>query len=839
MPCAASTELNFLALSLRFAWRDWRAGELNLLFAALAIAVAAIASVGFFVDRMEAGLERQAADLLGADLVLIADRPIDAQVAAQAANAGLAVARTVVFPSMAASDEGMQLASVKAVSAAYPLRGSLRVYVNGSTERDEPAQGIPGPGDAWADAQLAAALGIVPGDEIELGDRSFRLARLISIEPDRGTGFVNFAPRLMIAETELESTGLLGAASRASWALLLAGQPAALERMRGQLQASLGAGQRLETVAEGRPELSATLMRARQFLALTALLSALIAAVAVALGARHFVERHLDGCAVMKAVGLPQGRLMRVLAAELLWIALAAGVVGATIGWLLHFFLVAAVAKLVAVALPPPSAWPALRALTASVVLLVGFGAWPFMRLAGVAPMRVLRREVGAPERPAWVGGLLAIACFALLLFWFAGDRRLAGWALLGFAAGGLAFGLAAMASTAVVVRLRGLAGVAGSSVWRLALSSWARRRQAVVAQVVTLAIGLMALILLTVTRGDLIAGWQRASPPDAPNRFVVNIQPPQRDAVDAQLAAAGITDAVLFPMVRGRLVSVNGRTVQPDDYADDRAQGMVRRDFNLSYMERPPAHNTVVEGHWFDPQAHEVSFEAGIMKTLGLHLGDRLGFAIAGQVLEAELTSVRAVAWDSMQVNFFAILSPALLEPMPQTWITAYHQSEGGVALDRQLVQAMPNLTVFDVGNILRQIQEVLEQVVQAVQLLFVLTLAAGVAVLYGGLAVSRDERRREAALMRALGASRRQLAAAQLIEIAISGALAGLLAAAGALAVGAILATQVFDFALAVRLSLLPLGALAGATLALLAAWPGLRQILDSPPVAVLRDF
>jgi len=829
--------VNFLLLSLRLAWRDWRAGELNLLLGSLVIAVAAIASVGFFVDRMERALERQAAHLLGADLVLASDRPVDAASIATA-SPGLSITRTVVFPSMAGGEDGVQLASVKAVGEGYPLRGRLRVRDSLDALDDAEAVGIPAPGEAWADPQLAGSLELDVGDEIELGERMFRLAHIISIEPDRGTGFVNFAPRLMISEADLESTGLLGPASRASWSLMVAGEAAQVEALRVDLEARLEPGQRLQTVTDGRPELSSTLERAEQFLALVALLTALIAAVAVALGARRFAQRHIDGCAVMKAIGLSQTRLLRTLGAELLWIGLVGGLAGAAIGWTLHFLLVSAVASMVAVPLPPASAWPALQAVAASVVLLVGFGAWPFARLAGVPPMRVLRRELGSVGGLAWVGALIALACFAGLMLWFAGDRRLAGLALAGFAAGGVVFVLVGLATVRLVGRLQGLAGVMRSPAWRLAFASWSRRREASVAQVVALAVGLMALMLLTVTRTDLIEGWQRASPPDAPNRFVINIQPEQRALVDERLAQAGIADTNLFPMVRGRFVSINGAPVEAEDYVDDRAQRMVQREFNLSYMAQPPAHNEVVAGRWFDGEAHEVSFEEGIMETLGVQLGDMIGFDIAGRIIEAELTSVRAVAWDSMQVNFFAILSPALLAPMPQTWITAYHQPADGERLDRELVREMPNLTVFDIGNILRQVQEMLAQVIRAVQVLFALTLVAGVAVLYGALAISRDERLREAGLMRALGASRRQLSAAQLIEIAASGALAGLLAAIGALVVGAVLADRVFDFELSLRLSLLPLGALGGAVLALLAGWLGLRHVLDSPPMAVLRD-
>ena len=827
-----------LGLSLRLTGRDWRAGELRLLLAALLIAVAGLSAVGFFVDRMQRALELQARQLLGADLVIASDAPLSPEVARRARAAGLAVAETVTFPSMVLVEGRAQLASVKAVSANYPLRGALRV-AEAPNAPDAPIERAPARGEAWLDAQLVQGLGLRTGGRLQLGDAAFRLDRVITLEPDRGASFVNFAPRAMIPLEDLPATGLVQPASRITWRVLVAGDDAqALAAFKAWVEPALGRGQRLESLQAGRPELRATLERAERFLALVALLTALIAAVAIALACRRFAERHLDGCAVMRSMGLGQRRLAALLLLELLWVGLAGGLAGAALGWGVHFVLVQAIAPLLQLPLPWPSAWPLVQALAAGLVLVLGFGGWPFLRLAGVPPLRVLRRELGAGGGSAWVAVGLATVAFSALLVWFARDLKLAAIALGGFAGGAVVFVLASWGAVRAIGPLRRLlGGAAASPALRLALAAWSRRQGAAVTQTVALSVGLMALMLLTITRTELLESWRKASPADAPNRFVINIQPDQRDAVEQMLAQSGVRGAELYPMIRGRLVEVNGRPVRPEDFAGDRAQRLVDREFNLSYATQPAAHNPVVAGRWFAADAAEVSAEEGILATLGLKLGDAITFDVAGEPVTARITSVRKVSWDSMKVNFFMVLSPKLLGSAPQTLITAYHQPAGSDA-DQQLVRRFPNLTVFDTGNIVRQVQAMLEQVVRAVQFLFVLTLIAGMIVLYGALAASRDERVREAGLMRALGASRAQLSSAQVWELVLSGGLAGLLSSAGAVAVGATLATQVFQFEYAINLWAIPLGVAVGAVISVVAGWFGLRAVLATPPLVTLRN-
>ncbi len=829
--------MNLIRFSLTLTARDLRAGELRLLLLALVIAVASISSVGFFVDRMRQALSLEARQLLGGDLVIASDQPLGPQWKAQAEALGLQTAVTLNFPSMASAGGLPQLVSIKAVSQAYPLRGRLRTAA-APGQADAEAQGVPARGTVWVDGQLLQALGVQPGTVVELGRSGLRIDRVITLEPDRGANFVNFAPRALMHVDDLPVSGLVQPASRITYRLMVAGELPAVSQFESWARRGLGPGIRIESLETGRPELRNTLDRAERFLALVGLLSALIAAVAIGLAARRFAERHLDACAVMRAIGIRQRSLLSLLGLELFWIALGAGLAGALLGWIVHFGLVASIAPLISIALPLPGFGPALQGVLAGLVLLIGFGSMPFLKLSGVPPLRVLRRELGATRASPLLAGVVALVAFSALLLWFAGDRKLAFIALSGFAGGALVFVILVWLAMRLIAPLRRIAGERlRSPALRLALASWSRRQSATIAQTVAISVGLMALMLLTITRTDLIDSWRQSSPPDAPNRFVINIQPDQREAVVASLVRNGIREPQLYPMVRGRLVAINDRPVSIDDFEGERARRLVDREFNLSYTDELPGHNRIVAGNWFSPEAREVSAEAGILETLGLKLGDQLRFEVAGEAIEMRLSSVRKLSWDSMKVNFFMIASPAALREAPQSLITAFHQQPGQPAVDAQLVNEFRNLTVFDTGNILRQVQTMLEQVVQAVQFLFVLTLGAGVAVLYTALASSRDERLREAALMRALGASSRQLSRAQLWELGLSGALAGLLAAAGSIAIGAVLAREIFQFGYDARWSSLVMGVGAGALLAIVAGWFSLRGVLKAPPLASLR--
>ena len=695
---------------------------------------------------------------------------------------------------------------------------------------------MPGPGEAWVDPQLLQALGAAPGDRIKLGESTFRIARLIAIEPDRGTQFINFAPRVMLNLADLPATQLITSGSRVTYRLLMAGERDAVRAFGRALERELKRGQRLEALEGGRPEMQRTIERAQRFLALVALLAAMIAAVAVAAGARRFSLRHLDSCAMMRCLGLAQADIFRLFALEFLLIGVAACLVGMVVGYAFHFGLLAMLGSLINTSLPQPSLLAAVQGFACGLVLLLGFALPPLAQLRQVPPLRVLRKDIGLPTGRVAFGYLAGLAGFFALLLWSADDLKIGSLTAGGFAVGLVVFALVAWLALLLLKPLRTMTGRLGIS-WRFAIAAVQRRPAATVVQLVSLAVGLMALLLLTVTRTDLVDAWRQAVPPDAPNRFVVNIQPDQVKALGERLRDAGVK-APINPMVRGRLIEVNGRKVGPESYTGERAQRLVDREFNLSYMADAPGHNRITAGRWFTDGSDELSIEEGIAKTLDVGLGDAMTFDIAGQRVSARITSLRKVNWDSMRANFFVIMPPSLLADKPASFITAFHLPAARATLAGDLLREFPNLTVIDTTAVFRQVQAVIDQVVAAVEFLFVFTLAAGVLVLYAALASSRDERVREAGLLRALGASRQQLSRAQVAEMLCIGGLAGLLAAVGASAVGWTLARYAFEFDYIVSPWVFVSGIVAGALAALTGGWFGLRGVLNTPPLATLRD-
>lgn len=826
--------------ALRMTRRDWRTGELRFLLIALIVAVAALSSVSFFVDRMRAGMTRDAHQLLGADLLVAADQPMPAQWQQQARDSGLQQAQTIVFPSMAQAGEGdaarSVLASIKSVTSAYPLRGQVRLQEG---RGDVAAEGIPQPGTVWVDPQILSALDVRVGDLLKLGDAELRIAGVIAVEPDRGSAFVNFAPRVMLGDGDLAATHLVQVGSRVTYRLLIAGENEAVKAFQQQVEQQIAERKmravRIESLENGRPEMRATLDRAEQFLSLVGLLSAMLAALAVAMAARRFMMRHLDACAMLRCFGLTQNEVTALYLIEFVLVGVAASVIGMALGYAAHFALLQWLGSFMPTALPPAGWQPALQGVATGLLLLVGFALPPILQLRNVPHNRVIRREQGAPQALTVLTYLLGTLVFSGLLLWQAGDLKLGMLTIAGFLGG---FALFALVAWLCLRALRGLRGLVDSQSWRFAVDGLQRRPAAAVMQVVALGLGLMALLLLTVIRGDLVGAWRQATPADAPNRFIINIQPDQRAAVAQELMHGGVAGAELYPMIRGRLVQINGRRISAADYQDDRAKRQVDREFNLSTMADIPPGNGIVAGRWYDDSKPEASVERGLAQTLGIKLGDRLQFDIAGQLVDVPVTSLRKLEWGSLRVNFFVIINPAAMRDTPQSWITAVHLTPPQEGLGNALARDFPNLTVVDIGSVLRQIQDVVGQVISAVEFLFLFTLCSGVLVLYAALAGSQDERVREAGLLRALGATRAELSRAQRIEVLLVGSVAGLLAASGAAAIGWALAHYVFNFEWTLSPLVWVAGMALGAACSAIGGWAGLRQVLGRPPLQTLRE-
>lgn len=822
-----------LRLGWRLLLRDLRAGELHILGFALLIAVASLTSVGFFADRLSQALNREANQLLGGDLLLTADHPWDAAYADQARALGLSAITTTSFTSMASTGEVAQLAGIKAVEPGYPLRGQLRV-APGLNQADAVARGIPAPGTAWLDERLSSALALKVGDQVGLGAIRLTVAGVITYESDRGVNFFAIVPRLMMNAADLPATRLIQTGSRVSYRLQFAGEPVQVEAFRKWAQPRLGHGESLEDINNARPEVRAALDRAQKFLRLSALLAVVLAAVAIGLSARRFLQRHLDGCAVMRCLGATQRDILQLYLTEFLMLGIAATALGCSLGFGVQLGLARLLSSLIGGELPAPTWLPAAHGFAVGLTLLAGFVVPQLLRLGRVSTLRVLRREWGGAEGMTVAGYAVGIAALGGLMFWIAADAK------LGFAVvGGFALALGVFVGAArLAIEAIGRVRSASGAGWRYGLASVRRRLGASIVQIVGLSVGLTALLLLTLVRNDLLADWQRAMPSDAPNRFIINAQPEQVQSIVAFFAGQGIERPALSPMIRGRLTAVNGKPVEPEQYEDERARRLVEREFNLSYTGQLPKGNRVIAGAWFGTDtAPQFSVEDGLAKTLGLKLGDSLTFAVAGTPVDARITSLRKLDWDSMRVNFFVIAPPGVLDTFPASFITAFHLREEQAGFTNRLVAQFPNLTVIDMSAIMRQFQGVMAQLSSAVQFVFGFALLAGVAVMLAALESTHAERGFEMAVLRTLGARNRQLRSALLAEFAALGAAAGALAGIAASAIGWAIAH--FAFSLDYLPSLLPVAVAAplGVICVTVVGWFGTRRVLQQPPLASIR--
>ncbi len=842
-------------LGWRNLWRDFRSGELNLLIISVVLAVAALTAVGFFSDRLQAGLWRDARQLLGGDAVVVSDKPTPANFQQKAQALGLTTNATLSFPSMARADDTKggetKLVALKAVSEGYPLRGQmslLNLQGSDAIKPDlsksfpaKPTREVPQPGQAWVDPALLEVLNLQMGDALWLGDKSFQIAALIDREPDRGAGFMNFAPRVMIHQSDVMATGLIQPASRLSYRMAVAGEASQanvqqfLKWARDEVAKPEVRGIQVESMESGRPEMRQTLDRAEKFLNLVALLAALLCAVAVALAARTFASKHLDGCALLRVLGQSQKTLSVAYAFEFITAGWMASLLGVIMGYGIHHAFIWLLAGLVDVQLPPSSGEPALLGMGMGLTLLLAFGLPPVLQLAKVPAMRVIRRDMGGLQA-ASVGVLLTgLLGFAGALMWASRDVKLGLMTVGGFAVATVLFAGATWLALKV---LRKWVPSDTTPRWLLLATRQVMARPVyAVVQVSALSVGLLALVLLVLLRTDLISSWRKATPVNAPDRFVINVQPDQTQAFQDKLSQVGVKDYDWYPMIRGRLVAVNGREVSPQDYTDERAKRLVDREFNLSARATQPEHNAVVKGQWQEGEKDAVSVEVGIAKTLGLNMGDRLRFDVGGVISEGRISSLRKVDWGSMRANFFVIYPVDNLPDVPLSYMAAF-KTPDVPAFERNLLQQFPNVTSVDLRASLTQVQKVLDQVIRAVEFLFAFTLMAGLLVLTAAVTSTREERKREFAIMRALGATGRLLSQVQTAELMGVGLMAGFLASLVAELVGWGLARFVFEFEWTASLWVPVAGALTGALLAWIAGWWGLAEVLRQPVSQTLRQ-
>jgi putative ABC transport system permease protein len=821
-------------LAGRLLLRDWRSGEVLVLLAALAIAVAAMSAVTFFTDRVRQAVSQQAGEALAADLRVESANPLPAALTPAAERAGLGVAAVVSFRSVVLARDKTSLADVRGVTARYPLRGTVQVAdaLSGS-KRD--ASGIPPRGEVWAEPSLLARLGAAVGDELDVGTLHLRITQSLEFRPDEGWRFIEIAPTVLLNLDDVYASGLLGPGSIAQYDALFAGSDAQIAAFRPRLTELLRPGDQVRDYTDGRPEVRAAIRNAERFLVLAALVSVLLGGVAVAMAARRFVTRRFDAVAVMKCLGARHRDVLRLNLVQLLLLVVAAAVVGCLGGLLAQYGLTALLADFVEAQLPPPSAAGAVLGPVTALAVALGCALPPLLQLGRVPPARVLRSDLDPPPlRYMTIYGVAALAVTALLYVLF-GDVTLIAYLLVGAVAMFAVLYLAGRLLVALVQRVRGRVGVA----WRYGIANVARRGRESSVQVVAFGIGLMVLLLLTSVRTELMSEWRATLPKSAPNNFLINIQPPERDAVGAALAAAGLEAPEFTPLVRARITHVNGRPVAEYPARSERGRRELDGELNLTWASTLRADNEVVAGEWHGAAAEtpELSLEDELRQAIGLEIGDELTYSIGGEPFTVRLASSRLVHWDSFRPNFFMVLTPGAVEQFAHTYITSLYVApeQRGVTVD--IVRRFPSVSVIDIGAILDQVRRSMDRAALAVQYVFLFTLAAGITVLLAAIQATRDERMFESAVLRTLGARRGVVLQGVAAEFTALGLLAGTLAAGGASAIGYLLATRVFELNYSPSAPLWISGLLAGAAIVGVSGTLAVRSVVNQSPVATLR--
>lgn len=823
-----------LNLAWRLLLRDWKSGELTVLLVSLVLAVTSITAVAFLTDRVGHAVELRAAESLAADLRLGSSQPLSPDYLQMAGQAGLQTATMATMPSVVFDGDRSTLAAIRAVSASYPLRGQLKVaskLLEDSVETSD----IPAPGEAWASTRLLARLGADAGARVNVGNISLKITKVLDFRPDQGWQFVDLAPTLLINKADLQATTLIQPGSRVSYRFLFAGPRNIIAKFRPELEKLLKAGEQLSDIEDTSPQMRAAMERAGQFLNLASLISVLLASIAVAMAARRYAIRHRDRIALLKCLGSQQGFILRLNLLQLLMLTFIGALAGTVLGYISQEVLAWLASDLITQELPAPGAAPILLGLITALFILCGFALPDLIQMGKTPVLRVLRQDVQPPPMRYGISYIAGIVAVLALLQWLVNDISL----VLGIAAGlAITFALLSLAGWLLVKvtgKFRGVAGVA----WRYGLANLSRRGRESVVQIVAFGLGLMVLMLLTLVRNELMDSWQASLPADAPNQFMINIQPHEVPQLQQYFTEQGMSIPDFVPLVRARMTSINGINVNKITFADPQGERRAKQEFNLSFSNGMQPENQLIAGEWWqaDTDKHKVSVEQDFARSLNLQLGDELSFDIAGESAKATVSSFRTVKWDTFRPNFFMLFSPVVLTDYPASYITAmYVKPENNHQL-LTLMRQFPSITIIDLDASLSQVRDVMDKASLAVQAVFLFTLFAGLAVLWAAVQSSLDERSFESAILRTLGASRKRVLLGVVIEFMVIGLLAGVLAATGASLAAWQLAVNVFELEYTFSIGLWLIGPLMGLLLVgssgLLATW----KVVTHSPVSVLR--
>jgi putative ABC transport system permease protein len=825
---------NFALTSLK---RDWTSGELRLIGVSIIVAIACLTSISFFIDRVHRATEQQATELLASDLLLISSSKIKQEFIEQANELKLVYSLNESFRSVVVKDDKLELTEVKAVDSNYPIRGKLKVS-DSLFGAEQIIDSIPATGTVWIDSRLMQALQIKIGDTLNLGESVFIVSRRLTYEPDRGGDLFNIAPRVLMNRNDLDATGLILPGSRVQYRLLLGGDSETINQYRNKITIPENSNIRIQGIRDARPEIETALVRAEQFLGLAALVSIALAGLAIAMSAQRYATRHYDVCAIMRCLGLQQKQISQIYLFQLIIIGLLCSLLGCAIGYVTQEGLNKLMIGMTQVSLPAPSLIPFFSGIFAGLITVLSFALPQLMRLRNVSPLRVLRRDMTPLPINNYVIYIVAILALIFLSPWQSGSTKITFHTILGLFITAFILAISAKLMLRFLKRLQPKLKMAA----RYGLANVTRRSNQSTVQIIGIGIGITVMLLLTLIRTDLLESWKNRLPDNAPNYFIINIQPDHVNDLTTLLSESLNGDTPLYPMIRGRLTKINNVTVNIDDYQDPRAKRLAAREFNLSYAEKMQADNKLVLGSWWpneNDNDNYFSVEEGIAETLGIKLGDDLTYSIAGETITGKVRSLRWLEWDSFNVNFFVVSNPQALKSHPSTFITSFYLPDSKRSLLIELVKHYPSITILDLDAIMKQVRAIMDQVVRAVEFVFIFTLLTGLIVLFAAIQSTHDERTNEAALMSALGASRKQIVSGLIAEFLFLGIITGLLSSVAASIIELVLAEFVFKIDIVINPLIWIIAPTVCCLIIVSTGLYGTRKVLFTPPMTVLRKI
>ncbi len=822
-------------LAMRLLFRDGRSGELTILVLALIIAVTSSTAISLFADRLHRTMSTQAAEFLAADLVITSPALIPDHWLKKAQTLGLNQARTAEFSTVLIENDELLLAGVKAVSQHYPLRGVLKTTQSGDYNTESVKHQGPVAGKAWLDKRVLSTLKLQLGDKLIVGEKALIVSQLITYEPDKRGDLYSLSPRVMINDTDLAATQVLKPGSHVHYFFQFSGSAKALEQFRHWVKPQLNASQRIMDIHKDRPELGSALSRAERYLGLSSIMVILISGVAIAMSTRRYTERHFNATAILRCLGCKQAEILWLYLCQFIVLGIVACALGSLFGWFAQQVLFDLLKDLLPAKVAKPSFIAIILGFVTGLSILLGFALPPLLRLKKVSPLRVLRRELEPLPSSAWLVYSLALSLISLLIWQYTQDIKMT----VTIIAGGIVTTfISGLMLYVLLIQCRKILPYVSLS-WRFGLQGLLRNPRVTVSQTLAFSITLLAMVLSYTVRTDLLDDWQNQLPEHAPNYFVLNVFPAQVEPFKQSLQQQNINGAEFFPVVRGRLVKINGVAVQKIVSKDSQGERATHRDLSLTWSSNLPNDNKTIAGEWNPLLYGQVSIEQKLAKSLNITLGDKLTFTIGSQQQQATVTHIRSVQWESMKPNFYMIFSPVTLTNYPTTYITSFYVADENKNILNALVKKYPSITLLEVDVMLKQFKTILTQLTAAINYLLYFALLAGFTVLFAAVNTSLDNRIYEAALMRTLGASHTLLRKSHLIEFSLLGLSSGLIA----VFISELLLYVIYTYILHLdfRLNgLLCLGLpLLSSICISIAGFFGVRGIVKKPPMLILREL